>query len=346
LNLDRAIELFDLESYVTDQGGEDIKGHEWIMDCPICGKRKLAVHMQRKSWHCFFCQEYVYNQFGKKVPVKGAGGLLALIELVEGCTKFRAVQIVMQGARGMAGGTAELPEVLSPDWGSVEGNFEHPEIPWPPGSDFNRNTILTYCASRGITVDDIHHFGLFGCVSGTYANRLIFPCWEDQKLKYFQARAMWSESQQTWGRYIKTLNPPNLAECATATEVLFNLDIACQYPTVVITEGPIDAIHVGYDAVATFGKTISPLQILKLKRKGVRSIILMWDGPSRTEPFGAWKEMFNHAPRLAGVFPDVRLVFLPQGDPGEYPREALRGYLEQAVPYSQFSKFASVGETS
>jgi hypothetical protein len=171
---------------------------------------------------------------------------------------------------------------------------------------------------------------------------LFFPVIEGGRPVYWQARAMWEEREhQRPERYVKSLNPPkphcglhpkhdlDCAPCqqmasgvAGAGDVLMNLERACQYKSVVITEGPIDAIHVGTDAVCTFGKKISPVQIGKLLAAGVKAIELMWDGPSPTEKLGAWPEMWITAKQLVGLF-DIRLVFLPQGDPGDYTRDQL-----------------------
>ena len=60
---------------------------------------------------------------------------------------------------------------------------------------------------------------------------------------------------------------------------------------------------------------------------------MLWDGPSEKEPRGAWDEALRAADRLS-AFVDVRIVFLPWGDPGDYPREVLDEYLDRAVPFS------------
>ncbi len=346
MTISHAIERFDLEMYVTNLGGEPGNRGEWLLDCPTCGKEgKLAVNIERKNWHCWVCEEYAVID-GKRVPVAGAGGLLALIELFEGCTRERAAQIVVGQAD--IGSSVDITSFLEED-ADAEAAIAYlddqqtdvkpaqeiapPEF-WQP---IHGN--LTYPASRGISVDDVKAFGLFFCMAGRYANRLVFPVWERQKLVYFQARAMWLESDERRGRYIKSLNPVKQEGLATSAEVLMNLDTARHYPRVAVTEGPIDCIHAGPSAVCTFGKKISPIQALKLKYAGVRGIDLMWDGPTSNEPLGAWPEMVKAASQLAGLF-DVRLVFLPEGDPGDYDRQDLDYFRSQGRPASTISRLA------
>jgi DNA primase len=103
-----------------------------------------------------------------------------------------------------------------------------------------------------------------------------------------------------------------------------NLDQAKQFPRVVITEGPIDCVHAGPDAVATFGKQISAVQIAKLIKAGVKAVDLMWDSD-------AVKEIQQFGAVLSSIF-DTRLVYLPHGDPGDYSRDWLTYFRSQAQP--------------
>lgn len=346
MTISAAIERFDLEMYIQNFGATALtKPGEWVLDCPACGKEdKVHVNTNKKFWHCWVCEQYRIRFDGRRVPVVGAGGVLALIQLLEGCSKERAVSIVL----------SQIPTADAFDLDALEADSDDPDYLsdqqtdiqparaisppeyWQPITDVGYG-ILTYLARRGITKLDVRQYGLVYCQAGRYANRLIFPVWERRRLVYFQARAMWEAQGR---RFLKTLNPPNVEGAASATEVLFNLDTARQYPRVAITEGPIDAIRVGPDAVATFGKKISMIQILKMKYAGVRAIDLMWDGPSKTEPYGAWPEMLQAASKLAGMFNDVRLVFLPEGDPGDYEPAQNAKFRAEAKPASSISRLA------
>lgn len=327
--LRQAIKRFDLESYLQAQGAQHIANDEYVLSCPTCGKQKLTVNASKKLWHCWVCES---------VTNTGAGNLVSLMALLEGTSKKAAIAKLL--SRFVPVG--KLEEI---DGDLFEDEPVKPhvtiDIPPPPfGVPIDSTGILPYCVERGITAADAKAFGLFWCSEGRYANRLVFPVWESGKLVYWQARAMWKPAPGE--RFVKALNPPKGSTADNSGSVLFNLDQAAQYPRVAIAEGPIDAIHIGYDSVCTFGKKISPMQIRKLLDAGVTSIDLMWDGPSETEPQGAWPEMARIAPLLRALFADVRLVFLPQGDPGDYTREQLTALRQQAVSISKQSKIMEI----
>lgn len=315
MNLSRAIARFKIEAYLERFAPVPDSSTEWALDCPVCGKEnKLIVNLIKRAWHCWYCQDH---------SSAGRGGLLALVQLLDGVDKSEAVRIVVAGSHDHVA----LAHIADEE-NKVLAEVAKVVVPIPPPANWRYGVIdytgiLPYADRRGISSQDVADFGLLWCDGGRYNRRLVFPVWEEGHLVYWQARAMWEESEQQSGRYIKALNPPKMAGAAGATDVVMNLQRASRYPRVAITEGPIDCIHAGLDAICTFGKKISPVQIEKLRQAGVRSIDLMWDGPTPSEPRGAWPEMFKVAPALQQLF-DTRLVFLPRGDPGDYTRDQLQ----------------------
>lgn len=336
------IDQFDLEAYLVDREPDEVKPDELVIECPSCGKRKLTVNTQKRTWHCWVCEEYGSSGLGRRRATRGAGGLLDLIQLLEGCPRERAIQIVQDQTGHRHVDTRQIYSKVLRD----EPRFqfrELPPIPPPPGwrpidSEWCYSH-LPYLRQRGIFWSDVVDFGLFYCDSGWYAGRLIIPVWEQGRMVYWQARAMGESADP---RFRKTLNPPTQIGIAHPTEVLMNLDRARHYRRVAIVEGPIDCIHAGPSSVATFGKKLSYVQAMKLRIAGVRRVDLMWDGPSEGEPNGAVPEMIQTAHRLAGIF-DVRLVWLPRGDPGDYTRTDLDEFRAQAVPAAAVSRLARVG---
>jgi len=332
VSLFRAIQRFPLEDYLDHRGAEHTTGVERQIPCPVCGKDKLVVNVAKRVWHCWYCEDSTGT---------GKGNLFTLIQVLEGLNRKQAAQRLLEGFHDHIS-----IESIQDDKKAL-AESERNVVPISPPSNWRCGAvdytgILPYCLGRGISYSDIVEFGLLWCDGGQYANRLIFPVWEGGHLVYWQARAMWEKSEQRTGKYIKMLNPPRFPGAAGSTDVLFNLEVAATYPRVVITEGPIDAIHVGRDAVCTFGKKISPTQIEKLAIRGVRAVDLMWDGPGPTEPRGAWPEMFKAAQSLSLIF-DTRLVFIPKGDPGDYTREQLHLIRRDNVrEYARFSKLQEV----
>lgn len=327
----RAINAFDIKSYLLGHGVMQTFRHEWVLECPECSKDKLVVNLKKKAWHCWVCEDPTSNA--------GRGGLLDLIQLLDGVSRKEAIQRVLVGLHDAVSiGAISAEELRAALMEGVE-ELRAPAIALPDYISVDSTGIMPYGHRRGLTSGDIQQFGLVWCNAGRYTNRLIFPVWEGERLVYWQARAMWEP--QPGQRHIKALNPPKQQGAAGAADVLMNLDIAKRFPRVAITEGPIDCIKAGLSAVCTFGKRLSPVQIGKLLRAGVRAVDLMWDGPSDTEPQGAWPDMFRAAAGLAGLM-DVRLVFLPRGDPGDYQRGQLDRFREDARPYGMFSNLMEV----
>jgi hypothetical protein len=329
MSLGHAIEVLDVESYIIARGASPVKDNEYVMDCPTCGKRKLTVNTDVKAWHCWVCEQYRL-QGNRRVAVSGAGNMIDLVVLLEGVTKQQAIDWILEATKHDRRPT--MRRVMSMASKAVERQESKPRpngVPYPHYSvPFTGDH--PYLLQRGITFADVQTFGLFFCTAGEYANRVIFPVWENGGLAYYQARAAWDPAQ------IKTLNPPRDIG-VTSAHVLMNLNQAAKHNRVAITEGPIDCVHAGIDSVCTFGKKITSHQVAKLYSAGVRAVDLMWDGPSESEPEGAWPEMEAAARKLSELF-DVRLVRLPYGDPGDWPRHDLtrfRAHGEPAIKHTR-----------
>lgn len=330
-----AVEEFDLEGYLQAHGFEAVRDNEWLGTCPTCGKEKLAVNTEKKRWHCFVCEDVQTVWQGgsaQRKAVTGGGGVLKLVEWLDGLERSDAAEFLISEA-----GVGDLTKL--PDKGLLDQLHDHiafgPGVCPAPEGSAPITAPLPYMHKRGVTMEDVRTFGLFWTPTGRYANRLVFPVWEDGYLVYWQARAMYEAHEVPPGRrFTKALNPPRTPGLPVSSDVLFNIDLASQHPRVAIVEGPMDVIRTGPDAVCTFGKVLHPAQVQKLVAKGVKAVDLMWDGPSPTEPHGAHPEMLQTAPRLAQFF-DVRVVLLPQGDPGDWTREALTHFRASAPNLNQ-----------
>lgn len=339
----QSIDEFSLEEYLLEHNIQPLKSknaEEWLGPCPKCGKEKLCVDVKKRAFHCWTCQKYEdfwseRDGMMKRRPVLGAGGLIALIGWLDDLEPKDAIAYVAEHS-AFGHGIYELPdiriveEVLN---GHADQSIGFPEG-WAPIYELN-----PYMIKRRITMADVQRLGLVQVVSGRYRNRIVFPVWERGQLLYWQARAMYEAEDVLDGKFIKALNPERMPGCAVSSEVLMNLDVAARYPRVVIVEGPMDALRAGPDAVCTFGKAISSAQVRRLILAGVKAIDLMWDGPKGKEPNGAWAEMIQMAPWLSSFF-DVRLVFLPHGDPDEWSMEWLNYYRAGGTPVKNMHRLA------
>jgi len=313
--LEIAKRRFQLIPYISRFGAQEVSPGEWVARCPRCGKDKLAVNVHKKSWHCWFCIKMTApDRWGFSGADEGAGGIVELIELLEGIDRSQALARLVSGVYWAQGELMSLPE------GELRAALvyaasEPAVIPYPEFSQRIVDGNLPYLVKRGITSEDVRAFGLFVCTAGRYANRLIFPVYENSRLVYYQGRAMREAGPGERG-FRKSLNPSRSAGAAVSSEVLMNLDLARQYPRVAVVEGPIDCVHAGPSSVCCFGKRLGLVQVGKLMAAGVRALDLMFDAD-------AWADMWAAAPFLSNLF-DLRLVRLPGGDPGDH----FRGYLD------------------
>lgn len=328
-----AIDNFDLEGYLLEHGGEKSQRYEWTLICPRCSAPKLIVNTRKRTWHCWRCQQFDVQWTGdryKRVVVQGAGGLLQLVMALDGCTRPEAELRVLRGNVRRPGSLlqVDLEDVAI----EPESYGPAPAIPPPPGVEPFREWH-PYLQRRGISWADVQAFQLTYCAWGRYRNRVVFPVFEGGRLVYWQARAMWEGSGPD---FVKSLNPPRVAGGITSAQTLFNFDQAVLHGRglVAITEGPIDAIHAGFDAVCTFGKQLSGAQVAKLMRAGIDRVDILWDADASSEAALT-------AARIASLF-RVRLVRLPWGDPGDWPREELTRMRWQAPVVERGSRLARV----
>lgn len=87
------------------------------------------------------------------------------------------------------------------------------------------------------------------------AERVFIPVFADTKLVYWQARDVYGMDD----------TPPYYI-CKGGTKSLFNFDLASKANFMVICEGVFDAITIGTNAVAVFGKSLTPRQIDQLSK--------------------------------------------------------------------------------
>ncbi len=329
--LREAIDNFDLESFLIEHHGQEHQPGEWTLTCPWCHDEKLIVNQRRRTWHCWKCQQFELRWAGssyKRTAVAGAGGLIQLIMALARCTRGEAELRLLRG-NVRRPGELQRVEVEPMSLEPVKPGVALP-IPFPPGARaFDQ--LHPYLNQRGITWADVQRFSLLYCDWGRYRERVIFPVFEGGVLVYWQARALWDGSGR---EFQKSLNPPKRICPITSADVLFNLDqaVCVGRRHICLTEGPIDAIHAGPDAVCSFGKQLTGVQIGKMLAKRVACVDMLWDADAHADAE-------RTAEQLARLF-RVRIVRLPQGDPGDWPREQLSQWRQQAEVVERPSRLA------
>lgn len=257
-----------------------------VPKCPYCGKEggKFGIYIGKEvgrkklfSSNCFSCQRS--NQDINQLLIDiGRQDLLI--------TKKASFEPV------------EVPEFLS-----IENEDEIDDslltIEMPDG--WKRCYNNRYLNSRGFEEDDYDYFSV-GTTKGEnfkFDDYVVFPVIDNGKIVGFVSRHTWSKEKidnynakaKKEGKYqIRRYNNSLESDGNPFHKMLYNYDavIEDETDTVIIVEGIFDVIALTrklnlYDnsriaVVATFGKNISKEHIWKLQSKGVKTVVLGYDG--------------------------------------------------------------------
>lgn len=163
---------------------------------------------------------------------------------------------------------------------------------------YRRRFTHPYLRARGFTYDDFECFpvGDTGRLTRRYTDYVIFPVLDDGDTVGYVSRHIWPKAEiDAHNRQAKRMGSYKILRYRNSTEnefskLLYNYDAieAGVTQSVVLTEGIFDVVALTrsldlYDdhslvSVATFGKKISRTQIFKLQSKGVRQVIVGYDG--------------------------------------------------------------------
>lgn len=179
-------------------------------------------------------------------------------------------------------------------------------------------------------------YGVRYCVEGrrylnglvNTSNTIIFPIWMEHKVVGWQSRVLFNPDNITDdiaaamglprdsdGHYLK---PPKYFTSPGLEKgrAFFNYDVARCGELVVVTEGPMDAIAVGPNAVATMGKGVSDFQARILKAYWKLVVIMLDPGDADKEMQALYDQLWTSVPTL-----QVKL----QGykDPGDAPTDEI-----------------------
>lgn len=301
---------------------------EYLLPCPYCSSDRLRWnHPAKQLWICWGCSR--------------SGTTLDLVQALE---KIDLREAMLYVDKLYLGGDASLELVpIRAHAAPPRSIGDLPAMPWPAGVDLlaaneaHRNA-WRYLGKRGVDASIAFAYGLGVGRFGRLANYLVFPCYQDGRLVYWQGRATYdppaqldSAQRKAWvvsAHFRKTLNPCSSDGAARAGDILFNYDRARQSQHVVICEGPFDAIKVGAHAVALLGKVASTAKINLLRRmRAARYTIYLDRGVAEA----------NAARALAAELSPYVPTFIatpPEGyDPGALTAEQNHYVIERAPRY-------------
>jgi len=261
-----------------DGGGKNL-----IADCPHCGKSgKFGVYIGKETErkrpfmsHCFSC-----------------GGTTTTLDQL--LTLLGREDLMISRTADLSAGL-DL-SVMFPLAVEEEVDDELVSVGLP---DFYRRCFThPYLRGRGFTYDDYDFFpvGTTRGLNFRYDDYVIFPVMDEGDVVGYVARHTWSKEEiDRYNRRAKITGEYRILRFRNSTEndfvkLLYNYDAVIEdvTDTVILVEGIFDVIALTrkldlYDnerfvAVATFGKKISRTQIYKLQAKGVRTVVIGYDG--------------------------------------------------------------------
>lgn len=332
IDLQRAIEIFDLESYVeeTFDFRRVVSNQEEIqINCfspnGCAGSdyhRHLYVNVEKKRWCCHKCG---YGD-GREQP--GTGNMVTFLADAEG--EHKAVIINRLLNTVVPTPSADLEDVLAKAFADQDPQekieekrvITFPKEIYPLREVGSASTnYRKYILNRGFTLTDL------AALDTRYVIKYAFPLREGQKHSFeWKWRAVFpiydleGECRSAVGRSITKkqenawANWPN-SDIRNVIWPLGRWDNGVWVPlarcrVVVLVEGIMDAHAVntltGFQALCTFGKKLSTPQLDLLSDLGVEVVILAWDRDAKSQIRHAVK-------RLSGRFEVYVFPFRAQG---------------------------------
>jgi len=227
-----------------------------------------------------------------------------------------------------------LIDTLRRSCGETEGVAEiNPSIGMPPCQPIGpESPAAYYLLDRGLTWDDINYYNIReGLLE--LAERVVFleqagPS-PDDPVVFWQARAFTEALLRDIKNYPGRADKYQSAPGVKKSMCLWNMNRIVDFTRVYITEGIFDAIAVGKQAVAGYGKDLSQDQRFRLLRANFDEYIVALDSDAMDKAVKLCEWLHNQGCR-------VSLVPLPPGhDPGDLGYE--RFHQIRPVPFDPWT---------
>ena len=206
-----------------------------------------------------------------------------------------------------------------------------------PPIGFNRIDSDEYLDSRGFTESQYEKYKVGRSWLSTFKDFVIFLIEEDGECKGYVSRrkkgGAWFKEQEERVKLYGGKKPLRYNNSQTDfAKLIYGIDeIDGLVDTMVIVEGIFDKFNVerilGMDQEgsfwkcgATFGKKINDIQMNKLKKKGIKNVILMYDPDALNDSKRYSYELTKHF--------KVKVGYLDQKDPGDLLEDELYSVMD------------------
>lgn len=329
-----------LKDYLDEQlGAGQPAPPDTIYDCPFCSRRKLYVVTEETVvddndtnnvlgvYHCFHCgasgsptkliasiENLSFSQAKLRLREIDDALVTTATMVVDDATPEESLLAVLIRSQQQPKETIEsekvdltkvaIPDKLPPDLphglGYLENDADKPEV----------SPYVNYLNSRGFTWEDIvynhigyiEHGGAFSAENKFFPinKHVVFFCYDEKgDYQYWNTRAIYPSNP-------KSINAPETPDHLGKGDVIYNLYPALANNTVVLVEGVPDAMTLGANAVATYGKGLTDVQkaLLINNLKPSQNLAIMLD-------MDAWEEMTALAIELYKYHENTYIVYNP-----------------------------------
>lgn len=191
-------------------------------------------------------------------------------------------------------------------------------IPFFEGKGLMKTRVSNYLKQRGLTREDIIKYNLGYCVTGRYAQRIIFPSYgADGSLNYFISRSI--NPLETF-KY----KGPKSARDIIMYEMFINWDLP-----LILCEGPMDAISIKRNSIPLMGNDPQPELLKRIIYSNVKEIFLALDADML-------KKSIKFAQELISQGKEVYLLELDKDDPSDLGFEEFTKLAQSSVPLTPY----------
>jgi len=279
------------------------------INCPYCvgsssrqrdDKYRCGIFHLKLRYHCWRC--------------KRTGSLFELLETLVGLTHDEYQRIL--GNKNQYLEDTPANTIRRKLINKEHDKIKSPEtVTLPSSTAIDKITIKTYpllkkfLYDRKIDVETCWEYeARYTGNAGEFAQRLIIPIYENDRLVAWQGRDITNKSKtkyHTHGNVMQTLY----------------WSTWCENPTrIYLVEGIFDCWRMEYNVVSSFSKSLTRRQrMLLVKDQQISELIICWDSD-------AYKESVQTARDLAPILDRVGVVRLPDGtDPDTLGSDNVRG---------------------
>lgn len=278
--------------------------------CPFhhssSGSRKLEVNFNEGSktygyWGCWVC----------KKEAEGKNLVNLFKKLKTSNNKIHELKKILKD---------RIPQSYHPQEIDEE-EIKLPEefIPYFEGKGLMKTRVTNYLKQRGLTREDIIKHNLGYCITGRYAQRIIFPSYDEGGiLNYFISRSI--NPLETF-KYKGPKSSRNI--------IMFEMFINWSLP-IILCEGPMDAISIKRNALPLMGNDPQPELLKKIINSNVKQIYLALD-----------KDMLNKSIKFAQYLinegREVYLLELNENDPNEMGFKNFTKLSQNSIPLTSYN---------